>query len=331
MLRLLRGAGRVLAWPLSAVLTLWSIAALYYDVRIAWLRWPLALVYAVSMVAVFWRVRPRALAHAVCGGAFVLVLAWWFTLEPSNDRDWQPDAAVLPYADIEGNKVTIHGIRNCLYRSETDFDVRYYDKTFDLEQLNGVDLFMVYWGSPMIAHTMMSFDFGDHDHVCFSIETRKEKGEEYSALRGFFRQFELTYIVADERDLVGLRTNFRHEDVYLYRLNAPLAVVRGTFLDYLATMNALRARPQWYNALTSNCTSNIRDHVRPYAQGSSFDWRFVLNGQMDELLYERGRIGEAATFAQSKAQAYVNPLAQAAGDSADFPDRIRAPLRAPGR
>jgi hypothetical protein len=331
VLRWLRAAGGVFAWTTSALLTLWATAALYFDTRIPWLRWPLALAYTASMVVVFRRVKPRALAHAACAGSFALMLVWWFSIEPSNDRDWQPDVARLPYADIDGNQVTIHGIRNCLYRSEADFDVRYYDKTFDLEKLSGVDLFMVYWGSPLIAHTMMSFDFGGGDHVCFSIETRKEKGEAYSALRGFFRQFEITYVVADERDLVELRTSFRHEDVYLYRLRAPLAVVRGTFLDYLSTINALRARPQWYNALTSNCTSNIRDHVRPYAQGSSFDWRFVLNGHMDELLYERGRIGEAATFAESKAQAYVNPLAQAAGNSADFSARIRSGRPAAGR
>ena len=145
-------------------------------------------------------------------------------MPPSNNRDWQPDLATLAWAEIVGDKVTIHNIRNCDYRTETDFTVHHYDKTFDLSKLKGVDFFLVYWGSPKIAHTMMSFDFEGQGNVCFSIETRKEKGEDYSTVKGFFRQYELIYVVADERDLVRLRTNYREkgkgEDVYLYRLNS---------------------------------------------------------------------------------------------------------------
>ena len=125
---------------------------------------------------------------------------------------------MLPWATIDGNKVTIHNIRNCDYRSETDYTCRYYDRTFDLDRLKTGDLFLIYWGSPYIAHTMLSFGFDGQGYVCFSIETRKEKGEEYSAIKGFFKQYELTYIVADERDVVRLRSNYRKEDVYLYQL-----------------------------------------------------------------------------------------------------------------
>ena len=141
--------------------------------------------------------------------AFAVVLVWWLLMPPSNSRNWQPDVAVLPWADIQGNRVTIHNIRNCDYRSETDYTVRHYDKTFDLAKLKSVDLSLVYWGSPYIAHTMLSFGFEGDGYVCFSIETRKEIGEAYSTVKGFFRQYELTYVVADERDLIGLRTNYR--------------------------------------------------------------------------------------------------------------------------
>ena len=164
--------------------------------------------------------------------------------------------AVLPYADIAGNQVTIHNIRNCDYRTETDFDVHHYDRTFNLDALRTVDLYLVTWGSPHIAHTMVSFGFTNGDYVCFSIETRKEKGEDYSAVKGLFRQFELTYIVADERDLVRLRTNYRQgEEACLYRLQVTPEQGRKLFLDYLRRANELHEHAEWYNALTDNCTT----------------------------------------------------------------------------
>ena len=230
-----------LLWALFGLLTLWAVAALYFDARVSWLRLPLAAIYGLGMLAVLTWVRPRRLAAGICAGGFVLVLAWWLSLKPSNERDWQPDVAVLPYADIAGNQVTIHNIRNCDYRTETDFDVRYYDKTFNLDDLRTVDLFLVTWGSPHIAHTMVSFGFLNGDYVCFSIETRKEKGEAYSAVKGLFRQFELTYIIADERDLVRLRTNYRQgEEACLYRVRMTPEQGRTLFLDYLRRANALR-------------------------------------------------------------------------------------------
>jgi Domain of unknown function (DUF4105) len=327
----LKGIARGLAWAIGVLLTLWAAAALFFDVRVSWLRAPSALVYLALVGIVYLRVRPRVRAHATVFACFLFVLAWWRSLEPSNDRDWQPDVAVLAHADPEGDKITIHDIRNCVYRSETDFDVRRYDKTFDLSKLETVDLYLVYWGSPSIAHTMVSFGFGSEGYICVSIETRKEKGEGYSALRGFFRQYELTYVVADERDLVKLRTDFRHEDVYLYRLVCTPGVARGLFLEYMNKVDALYAKPEWYNAATSNCTTNIRTHAKLYAEDSPWDWRFLVNGHLDQLLWERGRIDASLPFEESRARAYVNPLAQATDGADDFSERIRARLANPSR
>ena len=320
---------RGIAWAISAALTAWATAALAFDVRVPWLRAPSALVYLAVVVLVYLRVRPRPRAHVTAFACFLLVLAWWRSLEPWNGRDWQPDVAVLPHADSDGERVTIHDVRDCVYRSETDFDVRHHDRTFDLSKLESVDLFLVYWGSPSIAHTMVSFGFRDEGYVCVSIETRKEKGEGYSALRGFFRQYELTYVVADERDLVGLRTDFRHEDVYLYRLKVDPGVARGLFLEYMNRVDALYETPRWYNAATSNCTTNIRDHARLYSEDSRADWRFLVNGYLDRLLYERGRIDTSLPFEETRKRAFVNPLAQAASGAADFSERIRANLSEP--
>jgi hypothetical protein len=321
--RVLRGVGVVgLAFMLLPP-TLWAVTALYLDVRIPRLCAPLAVAYLVGLLAVWILVKGMWRKLGLTAGAFVLVLAWWFCLQPSNNRDWQPDVAVLAYADIQGNKVTVHKIRNCDYRTETDYDVRYYDKSFDLDKLRTADLYMVYWGSPNIAHTMISFGFEGGDYVCVSIETRKVKGQSYSAVKGLFRQFELIYIAADERDVVRLRTNYRQgEEVYLFRLRGPSARARELFLDYLRRLNSLRQRPEWYNALTHNCTTSIRTQ-RAVSERAPWDWRMLANGHGDELLYQRGVIATNLPLVELKKRARINERAKAAGGSADFSRLIR--------
>ena len=183
---------------------------------------------------------------------------------PSNSRKWQSDVAVLPYATFDGDQVTLHNIRNFDYRTELDYTPHYYDKTFDLNELDEVDLIAVYWMGDAIAHIMLSFGFAGRDYVTISIETRKEVGESYDTIRGFFRQYELIYIVGDERDLIRLRTNYRKnppEDVYLYRTAIPPANARRLFLDYLREINELKDHPAWYNTGTTNCTTNVYRHT----------------------------------------------------------------------
>ena len=303
--------------------TFWAAAALYFDVRVSWLRLPVAIVYVLAVLAVWIWVKGRWLKTGLTAGGFVLVLGWWLMLQPSNDREWQSDLAVLAYADLDCNKVTVRNIRNCDYRTETDFEVRYYDQTFDLDKIHAADLFMVYWGSPLIAHTMVSFEFEGGGQLCFSIETRKENGESYSAVKGLFRQFELIYIVADERDVIRLRTNYRQgEEVYLYRLNGTPGQVRELLLTYLAHMNRLKERPEWYNAITHNCTTSIRMQ-RAAADRTPWDWRMLANGRGDELLYDRGVIATNLPLAELKQQAHINERARAADKEADFSRLIR--------
>lgn len=323
--KLLRGGALVLLWAALGLATLWSVAALYFDVRIPALQLPLAALYGTSILATWIFVR-RPWKAAITTGGFVVILVWWFSLQPSNDRAWLPDVAVLPYAEIAGGQATIHNLRNCDYRTETDFDVHYYDKTYDLAALRTVDLYLVTWGSPNIAHTMVSFGFTNGDYVCFSIETRKEKGEAYSAVKGLFRQFELTYIIADERDLVRLRTNYRHgEEACLYRLQVTPEQGRKLFLDYLRRANELHAHAEWYNALTDNCTLAIRTQ-RAATDRAPWDWRMLLNGHLDELLYERGMLVTNLPFAELKRISNINARARAADASEDFSQQIRRGL-----
>jgi len=263
---------------------------------------------------------------ALALGAFAIA---WSTVKPSNDRDWQPDVAVLPYATFDGDRVTIQNIRNFDYRTETDYTPRYYDKSFDLRELETVDLITSYWMGDAIAHVMMSFGFADRDFVTVSIETRKEKGESYSTVNGFFRQYELIYIVGDDRDLVRLRTNYRKdppEEVYLFRTNAPKENVRRLFLDYFKTINSLRDQPQFYNTLTTNCTTNVVRHTAVNPGGGHYSWKVLLSGYAPLYAYERGRLDQSLPFEELKQRSHINERAHAAGEDPDFSRRIRESL-----
>ncbi|NLF39791.1 DUF4105 domain-containing protein, partial [bacterium] len=256
---------------------------------------------------------------------FLAVLAPWELQQSSNDRDWEPDIAVLPRATINGDTVTVHNIRNCAYLSETNYTVRHYDRTFLLPQLKTLDLYLVNWGVPQISHTMLSFGFGINDYVFISIETRKRRGQEYSAVKGFFRNYELIYVVADERDVVRLRTNFRTgENVYLYRTRpASTEVLHDVFLDYMRTINRLDTQPEWYNALTANCMVEAFRHLRPYGPEAHWHWTVIANGYFDRTLYDLGRIATNLPFAEMKAACLINARGKAAGDSPAFSMLIR--------
>jgi len=322
----LRWLGLGLAWLVVLALAAWAVAALAIDLPVASLRLPVAIAFGVAVLAAAIFIRGAGRKPFACLVGFAAVLAWWLTLSPSNDRDWQRDVAQTPWAEIEGERVTIHNVRNFDYRAEFDYAERWEDRSYDLAQIRGADIFLTYWGSPWIAHPIVSFQFGDNDHIAFSIETRKEVGEEYSAFKGFFRQYELVYIVADERDLIRLRTNYRTgEEVYLYRTVATPEAARGIFLDYLRSANEMHEEPVWYNALTSNCTTNIRLHTK-VAVGDRFapwDWRLLLNGKSDEFAYEYHRLVGDLPFPALKEQAHINDAARAADQAPDFSARVR--------
>jgi hypothetical protein len=309
----------------------WSTLALcYFDDANAYLRGVLAAIYALITLGTLlglcvgsWR--RRALAGFAL--AFVLVLACWLSLRPTNARNWAPEVAVLPYATFAGDQVTVHNIRNFDYRTEHDFTVRYYDRSFDLRSLDSVDLLAVYWMGPQIAHIFLSFGFAGGDHLAFSIEARKPAGEGFSTLKGFFRQYELYYVVADERDLIGLRTNYRKdppEEVQLYRLRGSPADAHRMFLSYLERINSLRQHPEFYNSLTTNCTTNIWMQSRINPDHLPFSWKILVSGHVPEYLYESGRLDNSLPFAELQRRSIVNARAQAAGKAEDFSQRIRA-------
>lgn len=326
MTRWFKGVGHVLIRFCLLAMAGWAVLAILFSNLPGFLRPWIAGIFAIgSLVSLVGRYSNRR-ARLGFLAAFAIVLVWWLLMPPSNSRNWQPDVVLLPWADIQGNRVTIHNIRNCDYRSETDYTVRHYDRTFDLAKLKSIDLSLVYWGSPYIAHTMLSFGFEGDGFVCFSVETRKEIGEAYSNFKGFFRQYELTYVVADERDLIGLRTNYRGEQVYLYRLDYSADLVRRVFLDYLRELNALKDRPEWYNALTGNCMTSIRINTAPYNPDARIDWRLIVNGFIDEMLYERRAVDTSLPFPELKKRSLINERAKGLDKSPDFSQLIRVGL-----
>ena len=325
---------RVLRLIVTVVLSAIVLAGVAWGALALWFDGPHSRVLAATLcvamgltsVLLATQVRPSLRGLLAASLPVVLVAAWWASIAPSNSRDWSPDVARTAQAAFHDSSVTIQNVRNFRYRSETDYDEHWETRTYNRDRIRGVDLFLSFWGPTQIAHTIASWDFDDGQHLAISIETRKEKGESYSAVRGFFRQYELYYVVADERDLVGLRTNYRGEQVYLYHIRASASQARALLIDYLNEVNHLAEHPEWYNALTQNCTTAIRGHVQHIGAGGRLDWRLLANGHLDELLYERGQIDTRAPFEELRARSNITERAKAAGDSADFSARIRQGL-----
>jgi hypothetical protein len=329
-----RRTGRRLARVVLALVTVpllaWGAAALHFaGPRPPLLASGLAAGFALGGLGVLAGVRPLGRAIATLAILLAAFALWWSSITPRNDRDWQPDVARTPRIEIAGDRLTVHELRNFDYRSETEFTPRWETRTLDLARLTGLDLFMSYWGSPSIAHTILSWDFDDGQRLAISIETRKERGEAYSAVAGFFKQYELYYVVADERDVIRLRTNYRKERVHLYPLRTPIERARRVLLDYAASINALHERAAFYNAATGNCTTTITMHVRHIGVAFPWDRRVLLNGHLDELLYEHGVIDVSRPFAEVRRASLVNGRAEAADQDPAFSARIREGLVRP--
>lgn len=315
-----------------AGMTAWGAAAIYYaPLPGPGLRAALAggLVAATVLAFLLLPRRRRTLVGFLV--AFAVLVLLWRQIPASNDRDWLPEVAVAPWAEVTGDLVTIHGVRNLDYRTETAFVPRWEDRTYDLSKLDSVDLVAVYWAGPAVAHILVSFGFGGKDYVAVSIETRKERGEGYSAIAGFFRQYELVYVVADERDVIRVRTTYRQpqEDVYVYRLRTRRENIRRAFLAYLRGMNELRARPRFYNTLTTNCTTGVLLHARVNPDAPPWSWKVLVSGYVPEHLYEIGRLDPSRPFPALTRLGHVNRRAHAADRDPAFSQRIRDGIPVP--
>lgn len=319
----------LLASPFLALAWLLAMGAIYYS-NLPWapvrhgLAW--AFVAAGPLALLLLKRRRRTLAWMAV--AWTGVLIWHLSIPASNERVWRVETAALPDATFDGDLVTVTNIRNFDYRTEDDFDVRYYDKTFDLTRLEAVDLIVSYWEGEAIAHTLVSFDFGGRDVLCLSVEVRKEEGEEYAVLPGIFKRFEIIYVLADERDVIRLRTNYRREDVYLFRSQFSPAEARLFLTRILEKVHELNSEPEFYRTIANNCTTSLVGHVNEvWPNRTAYTKKVLMNGYLPEHAFERGTLASDLPFEEYKRSCNISAAGLAADEDPDFSRRIRAHLR----
>ncbi len=330
-------------------LTVWGCLALWYRAGapvpfmggLIWLS-------ALSLL-LLWRAAPDLAPAwpglAALAAAFGALFIWWGSIQPSANRAWAVQLARIPAVVIDGDRFTITNVRNFVWRTkagaqgasavqEAAEDVaeeRWETRTYDLGKASGVDLFFSYWTGPLIAHVLVSVTFDDAPPLTFSIEIRREQGEDYSPLAGFFKSYELAIVAADERDIVKLRTHVWREDVRLYRLTVSREKARALLLAYGAEINALAAQPRWYDTLGANCSTVAYRLARQLWPGLRFDWRILFPGRAPDYAYEIGAVRTDIPLEELKSRAAISDLARGLPDVADFSAAIRAAVPAAKR
>jgi len=318
------------------VSSIWGGFALWYQVPAGMLVRTVSVVlwaaFSVAML-LLWRGR-TALGLLAFAVAFAGLLLWWHTIAPSNHRPWADDVAQLTSGTVVANRVTLRNVRNFDWHSETDYTQRWETRQYDLDRLDSVDMILSYWTGPAIAHVLVSFGFTDGEHVVFSVEIRREKHESFSAIGGFFKEFELSVIAADERDVVRVRTNVRGEDDYLYRIRMAPATMRSLFLAYVDQANQLVRTPRFYDTVTVNCTMLVYHMMQHIVGHLPFDYRLLLSGYLPEYLYKVGGLDSRYSLEELRANGRITERAKAADRSATFSADIRRSvpaLAAPGQ
>ena len=250
-------------------------------------------------------------------------------VEPSNFRDWSPQFSRLSHAEVlPDGRIRVVNVRNSKYLTEQDFVLDYEDRTIFIPDIRSVDFIVVpFKGAEFMAHTMLSFGMVDGTWLSVSAEIRTERGEKYNPVLGVSRQFELTYVVADERDLIRLRTRHRDADVYLYQTTATPEKAQALFLDMMQRVNQLAEQPEFYHTITNNCTTNVLNHVNRLRDTRiAYSWQVLLPGFSDEFAYELGLLDNRVPFEQLKQNARINDLAEQFYDDPHFSQRIRSRL-----
>ena len=259
----------------------------------------------------------------------LLVLVYFvlsFFVKPSLDRDWSADQAVLAHAQISENSASIKNIRNINYRTTSDYDLSYYDKTFDLEKLESVWYVVEPFSGHGVgaAHTFVSFGFEGGDYVAISVEIRKEKGESFSPIKGILRQYEIVYVIADERDVIGLRANFRKDEVFLYPVKTTRENMKKLFVSMLRRANELATDPEFYNTLTNTCTTNLVAHVNEIVPGRvPFSYKILMPAYSDELAQKIGLIDNNLPIVELRAKHRINDKAFLYANDPMFSQKIR--------
>lgn len=326
----LRLTGKTVFTLLLLLTAIWATLALWYRLPLPTL--PRALAAGtwafgtLCTIALVWCGRTGAgvTAYALaCAG----LLFWWSGIEPSNDRRWADDVARQLVGTMDGDVVTLQNVRNFDWRSDEDYTPRWEIRRYKLSNMRTVDVALSYWMGPAIAHTLVSFGFDDErggtDYVSFSVEIRKERGESFSAIAGFFKQFELGLVAADERDVLRVRTNVRNEDVYLYNVRMSEGAMRSLFLSYVEEAASLRETPRFYDTLTANCTTIVFEMARRIVPGLPLDYRLLASGYLPEYLFDIGALDQRNDLEALRTPGRITERARRADGSPDFSRMIR--------
>lgn len=323
---------KLLATLIVGLPALWGAFALWFQVpgghavkALCVLLWA-----AFSMLALTALWQGRTLT-GLAGFAIVFagLLIWWQRLAPSNDRIWADDVARISTGAVAGNRVTLQNVRNFDWRTNTDYSQRWEARGYDLDRLSSVDMIMSYWSGPAIAHMLISFGFDDGEHLVFSVETRREKRDSFSEMGGFFKEFTLSIIAADERDAIRVRTNVRGEDDYLYRVVMPLPEMRSLFLAYVDEADSLLHTPRYYNTITVNCTTLVYHMMNRIAGHLPLDYRLLLSGYLPEYVYKVGGLDQRYSLQELRARGRITDRAKASDRSESFSADIRRGIPGP--
>lgn len=326
-----RSLGKAVMIGLMALITfasgVWGTLALWYQLpggTAARTTGSVVWVIAVIALVVFAIARRSWLPLAVYAVAYAALLCWWVSIAPSNHRVWSDDVAQLLQGEVLGNEVTLHNVRDFTWRKDDDYDAKWETRHYDLDRLTSADAVLSYWGSPAIAHAMISFGFDDGSHVVFSVEIRKKRHEQFSEIGGFFKQFETILIAADERDIIRVRTNVRGEDDYLYPLRMDKPTMRALFLSYVHAANVLVEQPAFYNTITSNCTTIVYRMAKQISPGLPHDIRLLLTGYLPGYLQEVGVLDQRVPIEELRQRGRITDRARNTTAGDDFSKAIRA-------
>jgi Domain of unknown function (DUF4105) len=324
--RLLRILARALATLFVGLPAFWGVLALWYQVPggnalktfavVAWMA------FTAACLVALWQGR-TAIGLVGFLAAFLGLLLWWQHLKPTNDLLWADDVARMSTGAVEGNRVTLYNVRNFDWRSDSDYTQRWETRHYQLDRLQSVDMIMSYWAGPAIAHMLISFGFSDGEQLAFSVEVRRKQGQEFSEVGGFFKEFGLSIIAADERDVIRVRTNVRGEDDYLYRLNLPVAAMRSLLQAYIAQANGLTQSPRFYNTVTANCTTLVYHMMKHIVGYLPLSYRLLLTGYLPQYVYGLGGLTPGYSFEQLRARGRITERARMADRSASFSQDIR--------
>jgi len=307
------------------VLAAWGWLALWYQVSggrtLKGVSVALWAALSTAMLIALWQSR-FVIGIIGFGGAFCILLIWWQRLMPSNNRVWADDVAEMTAGTVQGGRVTLRNVRNFDWRSNTDYTPRWETRSYELEQLDSVDMILSYWSHPAIAHVLISFGFSGN-YVVFSVEIRRQKGEGFSEIGGFFKEFELSIIAADERDVIRVRSNIRDEEDYLYRVRLPFSAMRSLFLAYVEEANSLVHTPRFYNTINVNCTTLIYHMMKHIVGHLPWDFRLLLSGYLPAYVYRVGGLDARYSLEELRAFGRITERARKSDRSATFSAAIR--------